>query len=84
MMLEDKYNPVIWGKRSIIKVIDIAFPDNKFYYKEQYKVFMCELVRMVESKCHDLNLAVLVVNLALIKRYLKTLKKDGKSMFKKK
>lgn len=85
MKLEDKFNKAIWEKKgSYIAMIDVAFPDNKFYYKEQYKVFMCELVREIESKNHNLFGAVVGVNLFILKKYLEASKKDGKKTFKKK
>ena len=85
MKLEDGFNKAIWKKKSpYIAMIDTAFPDNKFYYKEQYKVFMCELVREIESKNYDLFGAIFGANLLILTVYLVTLKKDGKSMSKKK
>lgn len=84
MKLEDGFNKAIWKKKSpYIAMIDIAFPDNKFYYKEQYKVFMCELVRTIESKNHDLFGAIFGANLFIMAVYLETLKKD-RLTFKKK
>lgn len=84
MKLEDRYNKAIWKKKSpYIAMIDIAFPDNKFYYKEQYKVFMCELVRTIDPKDHNLFGAIIVANLFIIAACRETLKKDGLT-FKKK